>query len=269
VNSLSNFIKGIFIGFGAILPGISSGVICMIFGLYEKLLNSILTFFKDIKGNLRFLLPIICGIVIGILLFSNVLSYCFDIIPVQTKSLFIGFLLGSIYILAKSNIEKETIATSNISRYISFFLCFLIGIALIYLESINFSNKYIYNESNPLFLILSGFFMSMGIIIPGISSTVILMILGVYTTYLNAISMLNLFILFHMMLGIIIGSVVLMKIIQYLLNNYHSQTMFGIIGFSLGSIFILYPGYYLSIESLVSITLLVLGFFIGKNIKEG
>jgi len=109
----------------------------------------------------------------------------------------------------------------------------------------------------------------MGIIIPGIISTVILMILGVYTTYLNAISMLNLFILFHMMLGIIIGSVVLMKIIQYLLNNYHSQTMFGIIGFSLGSIFILYPGYYLSIESLVSITLLVLGFFIGKNIKEG
>ena len=58
---LINFIKGILIGIGAILPGISSGVICIVLGLYEKLLDTILNFFKDIKNNIKFLLPIILG----------------------------------------------------------------------------------------------------------------------------------------------------------------------------------------------------------------
>ena len=56
---------------GAILPGISSGVLCVIFGIYEKLLDSILNFFKDIKGNTKFLFPILIGVGIGIIIFGN------------------------------------------------------------------------------------------------------------------------------------------------------------------------------------------------------
>ena len=163
----SNFIKGIFIGSGAILPGISSGVICMVLGLYEQLLDSILHFFKDIKKNLKFLFPILSGVVLGIILFSNMLSYCFDIIPCQTKSLFIGLLLGSISVLAKSNLDGDITNKNNRNKYLSFFICFFIGISLIYLENImNFSSQYITNDLNALFLILSGFFMSIGIVIP-------------------------------------------------------------------------------------------------------
>lgn len=267
MRSLSNFIKGIFIGSGAILPGISSGVICMVLGLYEKLLDSVLNFFKDIKSNFKFLFPIVNGILLGIILFSNILLYCFNTIPCQTKSLFIGLLLGSIYILANSNI-KEKKYTDNQSQYISFFICFIIGLGLIYLESIvNINNEYIPNTYNSLFLILSGFCMSIGIVVPGISNTVILMLLGVYSTYLSAISVVNMNVLFPMMLGAGIGSLIFMKIIQKLLNKYHSQTLFGIIGFSLGSVLILYPGYSFNLESLISIILLSLGFIIGKNIK--
>ena len=94
------------------------------------------------------------------------------------------------------------------------------------------------------------------------------MILGVYSTYLSAISNLNIYILIPMAVGLIIGSLFFMKIIQMLLNKYHSQTMFGIIGFGLGSIFILYPNYSLNISSFISIILLVLGYYIGKNIKK-
>lgn len=265
LKSLSNFIKGIFIGSGAILPGISSGVICMVVGLYERLLDSILNFFKDIKGNFKFLCPIISGAIIGIILFSNIIFYCFNTIPCQTKSLFIGLLLGSIYILAQSNLKVE----GNIKgKYISFFFCFIIGIGLIILENtISFSSEYMPNEFSASFLILSGFLMSIGIIVPGVSSTVILMLLGVYSTYLSAVSMVNMTVLFPIMLGAGIGSIIFMKITQYLLNKYHFQTIFGIIGFSLGSVLILYPGYSFNLESLVSIMLLVLGFVIGKNIK--
>lgn len=267
MKSLSNFIKGIFIGSGAILPGISSGVICMVLGLYEKLLDSVLNFFKDLKGNFKFLFPIVSGILIGIILFSNILLYCFNIIPCQTKSLFIGLLLGSIYVLANSNMNEKKY-TDNKSQYISFFICFIIGLGLIYLESIvNINNEYIPNTYNSSFLILSGFFMSIGIVVPGVSNTVILMLLGVYSTYLSAISIINMNVLFPMMLGAVIGCIIFMKIIQKLLNKYHSQTIFGIIGFSLGSVLILYPEYSFNLESLISIILLFLGFIIGKNIK--
>ena len=265
MNYFSNFIKGIFIGSGAILPGISSGVICMVVGLYEELLNSVLNFFKDIKGNIKFLFPIVIGAIIGIIIFSNIISYCFNYIPCQTKSLFIGLLLGSIYILAKSNLNTNT---NNKSEYISFFICFILGIGLIYLENfININNEYISNTYNASFLILSGFFMSIGIVVPGVSSTVILIILGVYSTYLSALSVVNMTVLFPMMLGAGIGSIIFMKIIQKFLNYFHAQTMFGIIGFSLGSVLILFPEYSFNLESIIGIILLYLGFVIGKNIK--
>lgn len=65
MNFLVNCVKGIAIGAGAILPGISSGVLCVIFGIYEKLLDSILNFFKDLKNNSKFLTPLIIGAGIG------------------------------------------------------------------------------------------------------------------------------------------------------------------------------------------------------------
>lgn len=89
MNTLSNIVKGIFIGSGAILPGISSGVLCVIFGIYEKLLNSVLDFFKSPKENLKFLIPIIIGTTIGVLIFSNLLNYVLYTFPLQTKSIFI------------------------------------------------------------------------------------------------------------------------------------------------------------------------------------
>jgi len=173
---LYNFIKGIFIGLGAILPGISSGVICVVLGLYEKLLDCVLNFFKDIKNNFKLLFPIASGAIVGIVLFSKILLYCFNIIPCQTKSLFIGLLLGSIYILVKSNTPNSI---NNKSNKLSFIICFIIGLGLIYLEKIiNIRVSSGSTELNGLFLILSGIFMSAGIIVPGVSSTVILMIFG-------------------------------------------------------------------------------------------
>ena len=93
------------------------------------------------------------------------------------------------------------------------------------------------------------------------------MLLGVYSTYLSALTMVNMHVLFPMLIGIGFGCLFFMKIIQKLLHRYHTPTIFGIIGFSLGSVFILYPAYSFNIESLIGFMLLVLGFIIGKNIK--
>ena len=83
--------------------------------------------------------------------------------------------------------------------------------------------------------------MSAGIIIPGVSNTLILMLLGIYEYYLDAVSIIYLPFLFPLCIGIFIGSLFFMKLTKFLLDNYYPQTFFAIIGFTIGSVFVLYP----------------------------
>ncbi len=132
MNFIVKCLIGIAIGSGAILPGISSGVFCVIFGIYEKLLDSILNFFKDIKNNFKFLFPILIGCGFGVILLGNILNYCLYQFPIQTKSIFIGLILGSIPALLKEINQKQAFKP----QFCFFFLlAFLIGIACILLEN--------------------------------------------------------------------------------------------------------------------------------------
>lgn len=152
---LSNCLKGIAIGAGAILPGISSGVFCVIFGIYEKLLNSILNFFRDPKNNFKFLFPILIGTGIGIILFGNVLNYCLYEFPIQTKSIFIGLILGSIPTLVKEVHHEKKFKPSC---FIFFLFALFVGILCIFLEK-SLEIPTLESISFP-YLILCGFLMS-------------------------------------------------------------------------------------------------------------
>ena len=148
---VSSVFKGIALGAGAILPGISSGVLCVIFGIYEKLLDSILYFFKDIKKNFRFLSPIFIGVFIGVLLFSNFLQYLLTTFPIQTNSIFIGLILGTIPTLLNTlnneksgselinkKYDKKIKDLKNIAKlkyFFTFLICFFIGVESVLLEN--------------------------------------------------------------------------------------------------------------------------------------
>ena len=153
---LSNCLKGVAIGSGAILPGISSGVFCVIFGIYEKLLDSILNFFHDIKNNLKFLLPILIGVSFGIILFGNVLNYCLYQFPIQTKSIFIGLILGSLPSLLKECNKKQV--SKQPYHWFFFLLALFIGISCIILEK-TLAIQTLETITFP-YLILCGFLMS-------------------------------------------------------------------------------------------------------------
>lgn len=257
-----NCIKGIGIGAGAILPGVSSGVLCVIFGIYEKLLDSILNFFKDIKNNFSFLFPIMLGSFIGILLFSNILNSLFYSFPLETKSIFIGLILGSIPSLLR-DINKKSDFKLHYLLYS--LLAFCIGLFTVFLEnSIVFVTT---NNISSLYLFLAGFVMSIGVVVPGVSSTIILMIFGVYSTYLASVSALYLPVLIPMGLGLILGGIVFMKITKYLLENFHVQTFYTIIGFTFGSIFVLLPDINSIVSGLICILCIFLSFLILKLFK--
>ena len=189
MNYILNFCIGILIGAGAILPGISSGVLCVIFGIYEKLVNSVLNFFKDTKNNFKFLFPIASGSFVGIIALGNVLKFLFTTFPTPTKFAFIGLIVGEVPILCKK-------ANKDVGFRLTYMLyliaTFAIAVLLIFIENKCNINFLSIENSNFFYLVLCGFLMSIGIVVPGVSSSVILILLGIYNIYLDSISTLYL-----------------------------------------------------------------------------
>ena len=261
---LQNCAMGIAIGSGAILPGISSGVFCVIFGIYEKLIDSILNFFKFPKKNFKFLLPIFIGMFIGVFIFSNLINYFLIKFPIQTKSIFIGLILGSIPSLFKEVNKNYKFKL----KYLLFTLIsFILGILSVFLES-NISTNIASVNFNFLYLLLSGFLMSIGVIVPGVSSTVILMLMGVYSSYISSISSLYFPILIPLGIGLILGSIIFMKITNFLLKKFYIQTFYTIIGFTLGSIFVLFPNIQFDLNGLICIICISIGCLIINLFKD-
>ncbi|MBR6033950.1 MAG: DUF368 domain-containing protein [Clostridia bacterium] len=138
------------------------------------------------------------------------------------------------------------------SYALAFGITFLLGIVMVAVErSCALSTNFPSSSSS---LVFTGFAMSFGVIIPGVSSTVILMLLGKYSTYLNAISSLNFSVLLPMGIGLIIGSFLLLFFIKYLFKFYKSIAFATIVGFMLGSIPVMTP-------HVTSIYALILGTF--------
>lgn len=264
MNFLLNCMIGIAIGSGAILPGISSGVMCVIFGIYEKLIDSILNFFKDIKKNLKFLLPISIGGFLGVFIFSNILRILLNQFPIQTKSIFVGLILGSIPSLFKEANKKSGFKL----RYLGYTLItFIIGIASVFLEN-KIGNSSVYQNFSYIYLILSGVNMSIGVVVPGVSSTVILMLMGVYNTYLSSISNIYFPVLIPIGIGLGLGGIIFMKITNFLLKHFYTQTFYSIIGFTLGSILVLLPNEVMNINGIISLLCVILGFYLFNLIKN-
>lgn len=263
MNFLYNFAIGIAIGAGAILPGISSGVLCVIFGIYEKLLNSILHIFKDFKNNIKFLLPIVIGGFCGVVIFGNFLKYLLYKFPIQTNSLFIGFILSSTYNLITEIHSKEKF---KIHYFFCFILALLIGIGSVVLE--NYIPVSSTGNISSLYLILCGLLMSIGVVVPGVSSTIILTLLGVYSIYLSSISNIYLPVLIPIGIGLLIGSFVFMHIIKYFLDKHYSSTFYIIIGFTLGSVFVLIPNCSSALGTIIGLLCVILGFILGSLLKK-
>ena len=259
-----NFCRGLLIGAGAILPGISSGVLCVVFGIYEKLVNSVINFFKDIKKNFKFLLPIGIGGFLGIILFGNILKFLFSTYSMQSYFLFIGLIIGTVPIMFKQANKKGF----KLHYILYAITTFIFSVFLILLEK-NINNSVnSYTNFSIFNYIVSGALMSAGVVIPGLSSTVILMMLGIYSTYLSAISSVNIQILLPMAIGLGIGGILFLKLIQVLFKKAYSQTYYSIIGFSLGSILVMYPGFSFNATGLVSVLCLILGFFISSRFEK-
>lgn len=233
--------KGFFIGVANIIPGVSGGTLAITLGIYEKIIESISHFFKNWKEHVAFLLPIGIGAILSLLLLSNVIGYSLENFPVPTVLFFIGLILGGIPLLMKK-VKGEFQKPSNLVIFgMMFFLVasfsFLkSGTAVVSFENMNFLGYFL------LFVI--GVVAAATMVIPGISGSFMLMLLGYYEPIINTIRALthfenvfeNLLILVPFGIGVAVGIILVAKLIEYLLKKFEIKTYFAILGFVLASI---------------------------------
>lgn len=259
------FLVGILIGTAMIVPGVSGAVIAVILGIYDKMIKALTQLFKDFKKNFIFLFILGLGILIGAIWFSNVLMFLYDRHEVITKFCFIGLILGGVPYLFK---EIKIKGKSDVN-YLAVIITFIISIGLLFISKNSFtlnvdSNSIIINTIN---LILSGIIYSIGKVVPGISGSFLLILIGMYEYVLSVlahpitIGLSNLNKLIPFLVGLILGVISLLKIVNYLLNKHFSLIYSIIIGFVIGSILVLLPPFSLTISYFIGI-ILMLGCFL-------
>lgn len=269
MNFILNIFKGILIGTGAILPGISSGVLCVILGIYETLISRILHFFKNFKENLFFFLPIIIGAGISVIFISKILLFLLNNYNIPTSFCFIGLILGCVPSVFKhaNYVDNSDGKNNKFLKYLFLVFTFSFSVYLLALEKTTNSIALSIENVSFLQLIYNGFFMSAGVVIPGVSNTIILMILGTYNIYLEALSTLNFAVLIPMGIGLLIGGFLFLKLIEFLFLKYKTYTYYAIIGFTVGSVFVLLPSFSFNLISLFSVALMIICFFISYKLS--
>ena len=235
------FIRGILMGSADIVPGVSGGTIALITGIYERLIYSIskinFKFLKplvklDLKGFWRelldeidfgFFIPLVLGIAIAMVTIAKVVTYCMNVYTALTYAFFLGLIIASAYILLKK-IPKLQI------KHIAFVI---LGFVLAYIfVSLN---PIAANHSLPV-LFISGLIAICAMILPGISGSFLLLLLGQYEYMLTALHELHFTELIVFIVGAIIGILGFSKLLNYLLKRYEEVTMAFLIGVMLGTL---------------------------------
>jgi putative membrane protein len=239
-------IKGFFMGIANIIPGVSGGTIALILGIYEELVERVSNLFKNFVDNLKFVVPILIGIGAAIVIMSGLIKSSYDNFPLPTMMFFVGLVLGGIPMLyGKVKGHKESKKPVN-------YLIFLITFSLVILMSLSdllFKTNTVVDFSSLSILgyvlvFIVGIIAAGTMVIPGISGSLVLMLLGYYYPIINSIHDLvkfkdvfsNIVVLGIFGVGVLIGIVAISKILTILFKNYSIKTYFGVLGFVCASV---------------------------------
>lgn len=250
---MENFLKGIIVGISNIIPGVSGGTMLVLTGIFDKSIAAITNPFKYWK----FLFSLISGIVVGVALFSFFIHQLLSINLIATTYFFIGLIISSLLVFFKKEISKFN------STY------FIIGVLVIFL--LDYTTWL--SSSHILLLLVAGFISGGVVIIPGISGSLVLLVLGQYKTVLGLINELlrldfsNILQLIYFGLGGFLGLVTSAQLLKKLLQTHRDELMNVVIGLIIGSIFMLIPTKGYDLNSLFAVITLPLGLWIGSKIK--
>lgn len=264
-----NVLKGFGMGTSDLVPGVSGGTIALLLGIYDDFIHAISGLFsKRFWPSLKFLLPILTGMLLAIGLLSKLFNYLLANHQVPTMFFFTGLIIGIIpYLLRISHFKSRF----QVKHYavVALGIIILVIITLLNHGDTHANTSLTLNSSLIIKYFIASMCASSAMLLPGISGSFMLLVFGAYGTVMFAISELMSFnfqaisLLFAVGLGIVAGFICSSKVIHYALHHYPTLTFALIIGFVIGSVFAVFPGMPMTLLSwLISIITLILGFIV-------
>lgn len=221
-------VKGVLAGVGAITPGLSGGVLLVVFGVYEPLLRWLANIRQKFLQNLRFFLPIGIGGILGVVLFSAVVDFAFENYAAQFTWLFIGFISGTFPSLLKTAGKEgrkswHWVLLGAIAAGMFFLLAWLKTIRTVEVVP----NLWVW--------IMSGALTGLGLVIPGLSPSNFLIYMGLYQPMAASIKVFDLGVIIPLIIGVVLVILLFAKLINWLFNRHYTVMYHVILGVVIGS----------------------------------
>lgn len=230
---LFRVLQGALIGLGAVLPGISGGVLCVVFGIYKPIMELLSHPLKNFKTHVPKLLPVIIGLVVGFMGVAKLLAFFLEKYPAPSVCLFVGLIAGMMPSLFREAGEKGRTKGSYISLVVAMVIIFALLLGLQYA-----SVQIVPNFGWYLFC---GFCLALSVIAPGMSFSTLLMPLGLYTPFVDGIGNFNLQVLIPGGLGALVTVILLAKAVNALFDRFYSLAFHAIVGIVIAATVMIIP----------------------------
>ena len=246
-NLINQILRGIVIGVANIIPGVSGGTMMVSMGIYDTLIHCITHLFKEFKKSILTLLPYAIGMLIGIVGLASVINWGLDNYALPTNTLFIGLILGGLSPLIKK-IDKKKINAAAVIVFIALF-ALIIWMGFQNKDSIQNRDSIQMDAGQMVLMVLLGMVASATMIIPGVSGSLVLMLLGYYKAVTGALTALKdglfslnfaimgqpLMLLLPFLVGVVLGIFGVAKLIEWLTAKYPTPTYCGVLGLVVAS----------------------------------
>lgn len=280
---IKDILKGIVIGIANVIPGVSGGTMMVAMGIYDKLIYCITHLFSEFKKNVLFLFPIAIGMLIAIVGSSFTIEKLFALFPFQTSLFFVGLVVGGLPIMWK-RVKGSTIRLGHLLSFLSFF-ALVVGMALLG-DGEDYAATLTVSVISMVKLFLVGVIAAATMVIPGVSGSMVLLLLGYYNPVISAINAFvrallafdlagilhGIGILAPFGIGVVVGIFAIAKLIEVIFERFPLYAYWGIIGLILASpIAILAVGNFPTITLLrviSGIAVMVVGFIIAMKLGE-
>ena len=280
---IKNVLKGMVIGIANVIPGVSGGTMMVAMGIYDKLIHCITHLFSELKKNLLFLAPIAVGMALAIVGSSFTIEKMFELFPFQTSLLFVGLVVGGLPAMWK-NVKGKSIKLGHIITCV-LFLALVVGMALLG-ETEGNAAELTFSLVNAIKLFFVGVIAAATMVIPGVSGSMVLLLIGYYNPILSAINafiraalsldfagiMAGVGVLAPFGIGMVIGIFAIAKLIEIIFAKFPLYAYWGIIGLIVASPFaILAMGSFgtITVISVVTgVVALAIGFVIAMKLGE-
>lgn len=276
-------LKGVVMGVANIIPGVSGGTMAVSMGVYDKMIHAATHLFSEFKKSMKILIPIVIGMLLGIVVLARIIEYMFAKVPFQTNLLFIGLIIGGLPAIGKK-VKGKTIRVGHILAFLLFF-GLVAGLALLG-EQEGAAADLSFNLVNIVKLFGVGIVASATMVIPGVSGSMMLMLMGYYNPVLSEINnFIDNLIHFNMPgilegckvlvpfgIGVVIGIFAIAKIIEVIFERFPEYAYWAIIGLIVASpvaILVMNSFGAITIFTIISgIVALVVGVIIALNLGE-